>query len=135
MGSGASTLAAVGAPPAADAPSSAFDSMLGSELAAAKGETVDTNTALAGKVVALYFSAHWCPPCRGSTSKSAEWYTAHLQAKGLKVIFVPLDRDEEDIQGLLQRHAVAGAGILEPERQGTVEQPVQGARNPFSSHP
>jgi len=53
------------------------------------------DTALAGKAaIALYFSAHWCPPCRGFTPQLAEWYTKDLSAKGLEVVFVSSDKDE-----------------------------------------
>jgi len=52
-------------------------------------------SALEGKVVGLYFSAHWCPPCRGFTPKLAEVYNA-AKAKGLpfEIIFASSDRDE-----------------------------------------
>ena len=36
--------------------------------------------AMAGKqALALYFSAHWCPPCRGFTPQLAEWYKQELK--------------------------------------------------------
>lgn len=68
--------------------------LLGATLLGKEGE-VPTEVALSGKkAVALYFSAHWCPPCRGFTPQFAEWYTSNLKAKGLEVIFVSSDKDE-----------------------------------------
>jgi len=68
--------------------------MLGSSLLSADGP-IDTATALAGKkAIALYFSAHWCPPCRGFTPVFADAYTKHLKAKGLEVVFCSSDRDD-----------------------------------------
>ena len=54
-----------------------FSDLLGSTLTKPNGDKVDTTTALDGKkAVALYFSAHWCPPCRGFTPELAKNYTA-----------------------------------------------------------
>merc|ERR1719502_1404686 len=51
-------------------------------------------SALRGHVFGLYFSAHWCPPCRGFTPQLADWYQKDLKAKDLEVVFVSSDRDE-----------------------------------------
>jgi len=50
---------------------------------------------LAGKYVGIYFSAHWCPPCRGFTPQLAAAYTDHLKAKDLEIVFVSSDKDEK----------------------------------------
>jgi nucleoredoxin len=68
--------------------------MGGVKLLGEEGKEVNTEV-LQGKTLALYFSAHWCPPCKAFTPKLAEWYSANLKAKGLEVIFVSSDRDEE----------------------------------------
>jgi len=69
--------------------------LLGEKLLSSSGECA-TSEALAGKgAVALYFSAHWCPPCKGFTPKLAEWYSANLKAKGLEVVFISSDKDED----------------------------------------
>ncbi|KAH9319324.1 hypothetical protein KI387_021093, partial [Taxus chinensis] len=49
---------------------------------------------LTGKTVGLYFSAHWCLPCRGFTPKLAEVYNK-LKQKGesFEIVFLSRDRD------------------------------------------
>lgn len=52
----------------------------------------DTNP----KYTALYFSAHWCPPCRNFTPKLVEWYK-QFKAKheNFELIFVSSDTSEK----------------------------------------
>merc|ERR1712025_350863 len=66
-----------------------------------KVEKVKTKDALAGKTLALYFSAHWCPPCKAFTPKLAETYKKlkqRAQDGGRKddfeFVFVSSDRDQ-----------------------------------------
>jgi nucleoredoxin len=68
--------------------------LLGSTLVTKDGDG-ETATLLQGKgAIALYFSAHWCPPCQRFTPMLAEWYSKSLKAKGLEVVFVSSDRDQ-----------------------------------------
>mmetsp|Transcript_20580 Transcript_20580/g.44636 ORF Transcript_20580/g.44636 Transcript_20580/m.44636 type:complete len:306 (+) Transcript_20580:77-994(+) len=57
--------------------------------------TVSTSEALKFKTIGLYFSAHWCPPCRGFTPKLAKKY-AKLQKAGkdFEIVFISSDRNE-----------------------------------------
>lgn len=51
-------------------------------------------TDLVGKDVCLYFSAHWCPPCRAFLPKLIKAYE-EIKAKGhaFEVIYISSDRD------------------------------------------
>ena len=51
------------------------------------------------KYTALYFSAHWCPPCRMFTPKLVEWYN-EFKAKhpDFELVFVSSDQDEAAMQ-------------------------------------
>ena len=45
----------------------------------------------------LYFSAHWCPPCRKFTPMLAEWY--NMMKKGgakVEIIFMSCDKSKEE---------------------------------------
>lgn len=71
-----------------------WSELLGPKIVTASGE-IDADTLSSCKAVALYFSAHWCPPCRGFTPKLAEMYKNTFKAKGMEVVFVSSDRDED----------------------------------------
>jgi thiol-disulfide isomerase/thioredoxin len=72
-----------------------LDLITGCQLVDKDGQTVDGGAALRGKTVALYFSAHWCPPCRGFTPTLAQTY-ARLKGQGrdFEVVFVSSDKDQ-----------------------------------------
>lgn len=57
---------------------------------------VNTESHLAGKYVMIYFSAHWCPPCRGFTPSLATFYN-NFKANGnipFEIVFASSDKDQ-----------------------------------------
>lgn len=54
---------------------------------------------LVGKTILLYFSAHWCPPCRAFLPKLIEVYH-EIKAKddAFEIVFISSDRDETSFQ-------------------------------------
>jgi len=60
-----------------------------------EGTKSDLNELKEKKYIMLYFSAHWCPPCRGFTPKLGKWYTEFKKTrKDFELIFCSSDRDE-----------------------------------------
>ena len=64
------------------------------------GSLVSASDAFAGcDAVGVYFSAHWCPPCRGFTPILSERYRALKDAgKKVEIVFVSSDKDEESFR-------------------------------------
>jgi thiol-disulfide isomerase/thioredoxin len=65
--------------------------LLGNSLVDAQGRPVNPST-LKGKTIGLYFSAHWCGPCKAFTPKLIEF--RNKIAKDFEVVFISSDRDE-----------------------------------------
>lgn len=54
---------------------------------------------LAGKVIAIYFSAHWCGPCRSFTPKLSDVYNKLKSAnKEFEIIFCSADHNESEFE-------------------------------------
>jgi len=75
--------------------------LVGTEFVSADGSTSGVE-AVSGKPIGLYFSAHWCGPCRGFTPKLAETYRK-LKAEGtdMEIIFVSADREKQQFDEYL----------------------------------
>ncbi|OLQ08091.1 putative nucleoredoxin 1 [Symbiodinium microadriaticum] len=70
-----------------------MEALLGTTLL--HGTAQVATSSLQGGVVALYFSAGWCPPCKGFTPQFRKVYErAKSKNRALDVVFVSSDRDE-----------------------------------------
>ncbi|KAI6238089.1 Thioredoxin domain-containing protein [Aphelenchoides fujianensis] len=58
---------------------------------------------LRGKVVAFYFSAHWCPPCRLFTPQLKDfYYEANKGSDDFEIVFFSFDRSDEDAESYVK---------------------------------
>mmetsp|Transcript_9769 Transcript_9769/g.14570 ORF Transcript_9769/g.14570 Transcript_9769/m.14570 type:complete len:145 (-) Transcript_9769:30-464(-) len=72
-----------------------MENLFGSQLQGKQGE-IPISSLDSVKYVLVYFSAHWCPPCKGFTPKLAMFYDeVNASQKQLEVIYVSADRTAE----------------------------------------
>merc|ERR1719369_1391760 len=71
--------------------------LLGESLLSGGQHTISvaTKDALKGaSAVGLYFSASWCPPCRGFTPQLVDSFNGALSQKGFRCVLISRDRDQ-----------------------------------------
>jgi nucleoredoxin len=77
---------------------SAMDQLLGPLLLTSVDTTKPTDQVLKDKpLVAVYFSASWCKPCRGFTPVLAEFYKLH--SKDIEIVYLSSDHSVEEFNG------------------------------------
>ena len=103
-------------------------------------------------VLGVYFSAHWCPPCKAFTPVLAEFYNqANANGKKIEIIFGTCDKSESEfesyyndmpwaaiphgdahISGMMQKFGITGIPhLMIMKKDGTVI--VENARNEVQS--
>jgi len=79
-----------------------FDQLLTGNLINNKNETVDSNTLKSNTAIGIYFSAHWCPPCRAFTPQLVNTYnTIKSAGKKFEIIFASSDHDQNSFKEYL----------------------------------
>jgi len=67
-----------------------------------KNGNVDGSSLKTAKLIGIYFSAHWCPPCRGFTPVLADFYNnVNKNGHVFEVIFSSCDQDDKSFQEYL----------------------------------
>ena len=62
-------------------------------------ENVDPSTCLTAPFTAIYFSAHWCPPCRSFTPVLSMFYEeANKDGKQIEIVFVSSDQNQASFE-------------------------------------
>ena len=77
-----------------------MDWLSGQQLLGKDEKVVSADSVLQDKrIIAFYFSAHWCPPCRLFTPVLAEFYSDLVTTGGepLEIVFVSSDKTPEDM--------------------------------------
>jgi len=73
----------------------AIHELFGNKLKRANKKTASVDE-LTGKKIGVYFSAHWCPPCRAFTPKLVDFYNVlKKEEKSFEIVFVSLDRNRK----------------------------------------
>ena len=97
----AAALAFLGLTACAQQPEASFGEQIAGKLVRADGTEAPAN-ALEGKTVLVYFSAHWCPPCRRFTPELVKVYDEwKAQGKPVELVFVSSDQDAEAMKGYM----------------------------------
>ena len=77
------------------------EALLGTAPIIGKSGPVDPIASVqAAKIFGIYFSAHWCPPCRSFTPVLASVYEeANANGKVFEVIFATSDQSQAEFDG------------------------------------
>ncbi len=78
-----------------------FIQSLGNNFVTKDGENNGASLKSA-QLIGIYFSAHWCPPCRNFTPVLAEFYEkVNANGKVFEIVFVSSDRNETSFKDYL----------------------------------
>lgn len=84
-------------------PSPIVDAMKGKTVVMKNGHLRNGKVKPDAEYYAIYYSAHWCPPCRKFTPKLAAFYKEHHnEHSNFEVIFVSSDRSENAMEEYME---------------------------------
>jgi thiol-disulfide isomerase/thioredoxin len=102
------TLRNAAADPANAEPDAGLVELFGRDLRTDKGHKANL-AELNGKVIAVYFSASWCPPCRAFSPRLVELADKlHADGKPFAIVLVGCDRDERAALAYMKDHKMTG---------------------------
>jgi len=69
---------------------------------------------------AIYYSAHWCPPCRALTPKLVTWYkNTKARFKNFELVFASSDKDEAAMMEYMKEEKMPWPAIKFDEKKSS----------------
>ncbi len=88
---------------AAPKASEGIHDLFGSKLKDDRGKNASVDEALGGKIIGIYFSAHWCPPCKAFTPELVKFHKkVTSKGKPFEIVFVSSDRSSGDMYNYME---------------------------------
>lgn len=82
------------------------------KLVDAEGKRVKSDNLAKADYVAVYFSAHWCPPCRKFTPELVKFTNENRKNGNFEVVFVSSDKDEKAMREYMSVMKMPWGGVL-----------------------
>ena len=89
-----------------------FSSIFGDKLTNNKKEIFDTDHILMGKVVGLYFSSSWCPPCQHFTPKLVTFYNKYHTIFNFEIVFLSSEIYQDQLNYKRYFYKMPWKGVL-----------------------
>lgn len=81
------------------------------------GTNASASSISSKKYLFIYFSAHWCPPCRAFTPKLVEFYNKNAGNGDFELLFVSSDKDQASMDKYMTETKMPWVGLnLKSER-------------------
>ena len=98
----------------------AMDIIAKRTLVNAKGKKTTAEVALADKTyIGIYFSAHWCGPCRAFTPMLVNFHEkCHRKKAPFEVVFVSSDKSEEEMSEYMKGEKMPWFALPYDDREG-----------------
>ena len=110
--------------------------VLGPMLQRQSGLTPTSHALCSAKVVGLYFGAGWCAPCKAFAARLKASYVSSLVKKGLHVVFVSWDKDEQGFGECFGPHPWSAVPFGEADRREALARAQSsGSGGDYSSNP
>ena len=95
-----------------------IEQMVPSYLVKANTAKVDPKYLADKDYILIYFSAHWCPPCRKFTPELVKFYNKHAKSGNFETIFVSSDRNRKDMFGYMKKAKMPWVAVPFKDRRG-----------------
>lgn len=91
---------------------SSLDQTLSEAVVDHKGNAVDTSYVLNTDYLLLYFSGHWCGPCRSFTPELVEYYNKKQGGHLFQVLFVSSDHSDAEMKSYIKSARMPWPAVL-----------------------